>query len=95
VAECKEILADIMKILESKTIEIIEDPKSEPEVDDKLEPGPEVITELVSLQEEIFFRPTEIEELPIETLVDLSAQPTLELVLPLAVMRVSFFLKIT
>ena len=34
-----------------------------------------------------------VEELSIETLVDLPAEPTLELVPHLAVMRVSFFLR--
>ena len=34
-----------------------------------------------------------VEELPVETLVDLPAELTLELVPPLTVMRVSFFLK--
>ena len=35
----------------------------------------------------------EVEELPVEILVDLTAEPTLELVPPLAGMRVSFFLR--
>ena len=35
-----------MKMLESKTIEVVEDPESKPEVDDKV--GAEVIAELVS-----------------------------------------------
>ena len=29
----------MVKILESKAVEVVEDPKSEPEVDDKPEPG--------------------------------------------------------
>jgi len=37
---------------------------------------PEVVTELTPLQEEVSFRTTEIEELAIETLVDLPAEPT-------------------
>ena len=48
---------------------------------------------LVSPQKEIFFRLTEVEELPVETFVDLSAEPTLELVFSLTVMRVSIFLR--
>ena len=43
----------------------------EPEVVNELESGLEVVTELVSLQEEISSRPKKIVELPIETLVDL------------------------
>jgi len=52
-----------------------------------------VVAKLVLLQEEIFFRSTEVEELPNEILVDLPADPTLELVPLLAVIRASFFLK--
>jgi len=39
------------KILESKAGEVVEDPEPEPEVDDKS--GTEVVTELMSQQEEI------------------------------------------
>jgi len=42
VVECKEILADIVKMLERKATEVVEDP--ELEVDDK--PGSEVVTKL-------------------------------------------------
>ena len=35
----------------------------------------------------------EVEELPLETFIDLSTKPTLKLVPPVAAMRVSFFLK--
>jgi len=52
---------------------------------------PEVIAELAPLQEEIFFRSTQVEELPNETLVDLSVEPTLELIPSLTAMRASFF----
>ena len=92
VNECKEIIVGMVKILESKVVEVVEDSKLEPKVD-KPKPGSEVVAELVSPQEKIFFRPTEVEELPIETLVDLSAEPTLELVPLLAAMKVSFFLR--
>ena len=51
----------MVKMLESKAVEIIENPK--------LEPVLEVIAELVSLQEEISPRLTEVICLPIETLV--------------------------
>ena len=47
----------------------------------------------MSPQEEISFRSTEVEEFHVETLVDFSVEPTLELVPPLTVMRVSFFLR--
>jgi len=36
----------MVKMLESKVVEIVEDPELEPKVDDKS--GPEVVTELVS-----------------------------------------------
>jgi len=51
VLECKELLAGVWKILESKAVEVVEDlePEPEPEVDDEAEPGPEIIAELVSL----------------------------------------------
>ena len=75
----------MIKILESNATEVVKDLKPEPG------PEPEVIAELVPLQEEIFFRPTEVEKLLNETLVDLPAEPTLELVPHLADMRISFF----
>jgi len=56
IAECKEILADMVKI-ESKVIEVVEDLEPELEVDDKPESGPEVVAELVTLQEEISHSP--------------------------------------
>jgi len=51
----------MVKILESKAVEVVEDPELEPEFDEK----PEVV-ELVSLQEKIFSHPLEVVELPIE-----------------------------
>ena len=66
------------------------DPKPEAEVDEP-EPGLEV--ELVSPQEEISSRPTAVEELPIETLVDPPTDPTMALVPPLTVMRASLSLR--
>ena len=65
------------KILESMADEDSE-PKSK--VVDKQESGPEAVAELVLPQEEIFSQPTEVEELPTETIVDLLAAPTMELV---------------
>ena len=63
VIECKEILADMVKMLESRSIkavdntesepEVNDNPEPEPEVYDKLESGPDVIAELVSQQEEL------------------------------------------
>ena len=38
IVECKEILAGMMKILESKAVVVVEDPEPEPEMDDKQEP---------------------------------------------------------
>ena len=73
----------MVKMLESKAIEVVEDSKSEPEV----------VAALVALQEEIFSRPTKVVELPIETHVNLLAEPTLKLVSSLAVMRASTFLR--
>jgi len=84
IAECGEILTDMMKMLESKTAKIIED----------LESGPEVVAELVTLQGEISPRPKEVVELAIETFVDLPTEPTLELVLSLTIMRALVFFEI-
>jgi len=66
--------------------------KTEPEVDDKPELWPEVV-ESVSQQEETFSQLMEVEERPVDTLIDLLAEPTLKLVSPLAALRVSFFLR--
>jgi len=55
IAEYKELFTDMVKMLESKAVEVVEDPESEPEVDDepedddKPELKPEVVAELVSL----------------------------------------------
>ena len=90
----------MVKMLESKAINDVDNPESEPEIDDNLEPKtevydkpepiPEVIAESVSQQEEVSLQPMKVEGLPIETLVDLPAEPTLELVPPLAAIRVLF-----
>ena len=76
------------KILENM---IVEDPEPESEVDEA-ESGPEVV-ELVSLQEEISSKSTKVEELSIETLIDLSKKPTTKLVSSLATMRASLSLR--
>ena len=76
-------------MLESRLIKVHENSEQELEVDDKSEP--EIVAKLVSLQEQIFSRPTEIIELPIETIVP--AEPTMKLVPSLAAMRASFFLR--
>jgi len=101
VTECKEILAGMVKMLESRAVKVVDNTESEPEVDDNPEPelevydkpGPEVIAELMSQQEETSPQPMKVEELPIETIVDLLAEPTLQLVPPLTDIRVSFFLR--
>ena len=67
----------MVKILESMADEDSE-PKSE--VVDKQESEPEAVAELVLPQEEFFSQPTEVEELPTETIVDFLAAPTMELV---------------
>ena len=92
----------MVKMLESRTVKVVDNPESVPEIDDnlepkpevydKLEPRPEVIVESVSQQEEVSLQPMEVEDLPIDTLVDLPAETTLELVPPLSVMNVLFFL---
>jgi len=64
-----------------------------PKIDGKPVSGPEVITELVLIQEEISPRPTEVVKLPIETLVDLPAELIMELAPTLTVIRTSFFLR--
>ena len=76
IAECKEILAGMVKMLEHKAIEVVEDPK--PKVDDKS--GSEVVTELAPLQKEVSSWFTEVEELPNEIFIDLPPEPTMELV---------------
>ena len=63
----------------------------EPEVLDELEP--EVVAELVSLQEKTHSRPIEVEESLIEISVDLLAEPTMELLSSSPVMRVLLFLR--
>ena len=93
----------MVKMLENKAIKAIDNPESEPEIDDNLkpkpevydkpEPRPEVIAESISQQEEVSPQPMEVECLPVETLVDLLAEPTLKLVPP-AAMSVSFFFEI-
>ena len=70
-------------MLESQTVEVVKNPESEPEV----------VTELVSLQERILSWPTAVVELPIETFVDLSIKLTMDLVPTLAAMSTSFFLR--
>jgi len=87
IVECNKILTDMVKMLERKVVEIVENLEPEPELDNK--PGPEVVAELMSLQEEIFSQPMEVVELSIETIVDLPAEFTIKLVPPLAVMRAS------
>ena len=84
----------MVKMLESRAVKAVDNPESEPEVDDNSESEPEVDAESVSQQEKIFPQPMEVEKLPVETLVCLSAEPTLELVSPFAGMGVSFFLEI-
>ena len=79
----------MVKMLESKTVEIIEDLKSEPEIDDKLESGPKAVDELAPLHEEVSSLYTEVEEPHNEIFIDLSLEPTMELVLSLAAMKTS------
>jgi len=68
----------------------IDNLKPEPEVK---EAGSEVVAELAPLREDIFSRPTKVEELSIETLVDLLVESTIELVSSLTVMRATLFLR--
>ena len=55
--------------------------------------GPEVVVELLSLQEEVSPRLTEVAELPFETLIDLPTKLTMELPTSLAGMRALVFLR--
>ena len=71
----------------------VEDPKPKSEVIDEPESGLKV-AELVSPQEEISSQPIEVEELLIETLVDILTESTMELVPSLTVMRASLFLRL-
>ena len=73
IAECK-ILAGMVKMLESKAIKAVDNPESEPEIDDNLEPKPEVddkpeprpevFAESVSQQEEVSPQPMKVERSP-------------------------------
>ena len=92
----------MIKMLESRAIKAVDNPEPEPEVDDNPKPEPEVddkpepkpeVAESVSQQEKISPQLMKVEELTVETLVDLPAEPTLKLVPLLAAMRVSFFLR--
>ena len=65
IVECKEILICVRKILKSMAVD---DPELEPKVVDEPESGPKVVTKLVSLQEEICSRLTEVEEPPLRSL---------------------------
>jgi len=82
----------MVKMLESKVVDVVEDAEPEPKVDDKPESGPKV-AELVSQQEEVSLRPMKVVKLPIETLVDLLVGSTMELVPSLTAMSASFFLR--
>ena len=85
------------KILKSMAVKVVVDPEPpvlvETEFVENLKSEPEVVVELVSLKEEISSRPTEVEELPIETLVDLLAEPTKKFVPFLTALRVSLFFR--
>ena len=65
VAECKEILTNMVKMLKSKAVKVIENPKSVPKINGKPVSGPKVVNELVLLQEKISPRPTEVVKLPV------------------------------
>jgi len=93
----------MVKMLESRAgaVKAVDNPESEPEVDDNPTPEPEVddkielevVAESVSQHEEIFPQHMKVEELPVETFVDLSVEPTLKLLPPLTAMSISFFLR--
>ena len=70
--------------------EVVDDSESEPEIE---ESGLKVFAELAPLQEEISSWSTEVEELPIETLLDLPVELTTNLVPSLAAMRASLSLR--
>ena len=82
------------KILENMTSKLVANPEplvlGKPDILE--EPGLEVVFELVPLQEEISSQPTKIEELSIETLVDLSVELTIELMPSLTPIRDSLSL---
>ena len=85
----------MVKMLENKAVKVIEDPESEPKIDDKPESGPEVVDELAPLQEEGSSRYTEVEELPNEILIDLPPEPYMKLVPSSADMGALFFFEMT
>ena len=43
IAECKEILAGMVKMLENRTVKVVDNPESELKVDDNTEPEPKVL----------------------------------------------------
>jgi len=57
------------------------------------EPEPKVVAEWLPLQEEISPRPTKVVKLPIETLVDLPAESSMDLIPTVIATRTSFFLR--
>ena len=73
----------MVTMLENKAVEVVEDS----------ELGPEVVAELVSLQEELSSRPTKVIELPIESLLDLLAEPCIDLVPIVTAITTLFFLR--
>ena len=78
----------MVKMLESKAVEFVENLELESEVNDKR--GPKVVDDTAR---RISPQPTEIIELPIETLVDNLAEPILKLVPSLTIIRASIFLR--
>jgi len=81
----------MIKMLQSKVVEVVEDLEPEPKVDNP-ESGPKVV-ELITLQEEISLWFTEVVELSIETHIDLLEEPALDLIPSSAVIRASLFLR--
>ena len=81
-------------LVETEVVEKLK-PEPQPKFIEKLKPEPEPkVVGLVSLQEEISSQSIEVEELLIETLLDLPVKPTMELVPSLATMRVLLSLRL-
>jgi len=80
-------------IVDKPKPEAINEPEPEPEVVDEPESEPEVV-ELVPLQEDMSSRPKEVKKFPIETLINLAAEPTMKLVPSLVFIRTSLSLRL-
>ena len=79
-------------MLESKVVEVTEDPKSEQKINDKPKSRPEAVDELAPQQEKFPSWYTEVDELCNKT-SDLPPEPTMKIVPSLVAMKTSLLLR--